>query len=60
MPNLVSVDLVRPLVLWAMLIAAIRQVQWRVDLVKDTTVRPTSPVPRPDGPVDEDDRGSCQ
>lgn len=46
---------VDPTVVLAMLIAAIRQVQWRVDLVKETTVWPTSPAPGPDSPGDEDD-----
>ncbi|MCC0100515.1 hypothetical protein K7B10_38260 [Streptomyces flavotricini] len=46
---------VDPTVVLAMLIAAIRQVQWRVDLVEQVTVWPTSPVPGPDGPEDEDD-----
>lgn len=46
---------VDPTVVLAMLIAAIRQVQWRVDLVEEVTVWPTSPAPRPDGPEDEDD-----
>ncbi|MFF4010582.1 hypothetical protein [Streptomyces sp. NPDC001717] len=44
-----------PTVVLAMLIAAIRQVQWRVDLVEEVTVWPASPVPCPDGPEDEDD-----
>lgn len=46
---------VDPAIVLAMLIAAIRQVQWRVDLVKETTVWPTSPAPGPDGSEDEDD-----
>ncbi|MEU9720830.1 hypothetical protein [Streptomyces sp. NPDC047976] len=46
---------VDPTVVLALLIAAIRQVQWRVDLVEEVTVWPASPVPGPDGPEDEDD-----
>ncbi|WP_328923520.1 hypothetical protein OG429_02010 [Streptomyces sp. NBC_00190] len=43
-----------PAVVLAMLTAAIRQVQWRVDLVEETTVWPTSAVPGPDDPEDAD------
>ncbi|KMO94611.1 hypothetical protein ACS04_28900 [Streptomyces roseus] len=46
---------VDPTVVLAMLIAAIRQVEWRTDLVEEVTVWPTSPVPGPDGPGAEDD-----
>ncbi|MEU5660950.1 hypothetical protein ABZ802_35835 [Streptomyces sp. NPDC047737] len=46
---------VDPTVVLAMLIAAIQQVQWRVDLVEEVTLWPTSPVPGPDGLQDEDD-----
>ncbi|MFE9853656.1 hypothetical protein ACFYPN_33415 [Streptomyces sp. NPDC005576] len=46
---------VDPTVVLAMLIAAIRQVQWRVDLVEEVPLWPTSPVPGPDGLEDEDD-----
>lgn len=37
------------------LIAAIRQVPWGVDLVKETVVWPITPAPGPQGPEDEDD-----
>lgn len=43
-----------PAVVLAKLIAAIHQIQWRVDLVEETTVWPTSPAPGPDDSVDED------
>ncbi|MFF2957956.1 hypothetical protein ACFVT1_03320 [Streptomyces sp. NPDC057963] len=46
---------VDPDVVLAQLIAAIHRVEWRVDLVEETTVWPTSPVPGPDGPETEDD-----
>lgn len=46
---------VDPAVVLAQLIAAIRQVPWRVNLVEETTVWPTSPTPGPDSPVTEDD-----
>ncbi|MEU6868365.1 hypothetical protein ABZ924_34900 [Streptomyces sp. NPDC046876] len=46
---------VDPTVVLAQLIAAVRQVEWRVDLVEETTVWPTSPAPGPDGPADDDD-----
>lgn len=43
-------------VVLAQLIAAIRQVEWRADLVKETTVWPSSPAPvGPISPADEDD-----
>ncbi|MFB7666418.1 hypothetical protein ACFC1R_21110 [Kitasatospora sp. NPDC056138] len=45
---------VDPAVVLAMLVAAIRQVRWRVDLVEERTVWPVSPPPGPDGPEDED------
>ncbi|ADD43381.1 hypothetical protein [Stackebrandtia nassauensis] len=43
-----------PIVLGA-LIAAIRQVPWSADLVAETMVWPTTPMPGPDGPAAEDD-----
>lgn len=46
---------VDPTIVLAMLIAAIRQVEWRVELVGETTVWPASPAPGPDGSQDEDD-----
>ncbi|WEH41747.1 hypothetical protein [Streptomyces sp. AM 2-1-1] len=46
---------VDPTVVLAMLIAAIRQVRWRVDLVEVVILWPTSPVPGPDGIEDEND-----
>ncbi|MGW2182385.1 hypothetical protein ACWCXX_30720 [Streptomyces sp. NPDC001732] len=44
---------VDPTVVLAMLIAAIRQVAWQVDLVEETTVWPASPVPGPEDTEDE-------
>ncbi|MGW2255773.1 hypothetical protein ACWCXH_37340 [Kitasatospora sp. NPDC001660] len=44
---------VDPTVVLAMLIAAIRQVAWQVDLVDETTVWPASPVPGPEDTEDE-------
>ncbi|MGF1427906.1 hypothetical protein [Kitasatospora sp. LaBMicrA B282] len=44
-----------PVVILGQLIAAIRQIHWRVDLVQETSVWPTSPKPGPDGLEDEDD-----
>ncbi|MFJ9588741.1 hypothetical protein [Streptomyces acidicola] len=46
---------VDPSVVLAQLIAANHQVEWRVDLVKETTVWPASPAPGPNGPAAEDD-----
>ncbi|MFJ5726428.1 hypothetical protein [Streptomyces sp. NPDC093149] len=46
---------VDPSVVLAQLIAAIHQVEWRVDLVRETTVWPASPAPGPNGPEVEDD-----
>lgn len=46
---------VDPAVVLAQLIAAVQQTEWRVDLVEETTVWPTSPAPGPDGPGAEDD-----
>ncbi|MEV6551073.1 hypothetical protein AB0M57_20520 [Streptomyces sp. NPDC051597] len=47
---------VDPAVVLALLIAAIRQIEWRVDLVEETAVWPTSPPPSgPHSPEDEDD-----
>ncbi|MEU6036306.1 hypothetical protein ABZ801_12930 [Actinomadura sp. NPDC047616] len=37
------------------LIAAITKVPWSPDLVKETTVWPTTPYPWPEGPEDDDD-----
>ncbi len=48
---------VDPTVVLAMLIAAIRQVAWQVDLVEETTVWPASPVPGPEDTEDEASRG---
>ncbi|MCG6493749.1 hypothetical protein [Kitasatospora sp. A2-31] len=45
---------VDPGVVLAMLIAAVRKVEWRVDLVGETTVWPTGPAPGRDGLDDED------
>ncbi|MFK8910720.1 hypothetical protein [Streptomyces sp. YS-3] len=45
---------VDPAVVLGQLIASIQQVEWRVDLVQERTVWPTSPEPRPHG-LDEDD-----
>lgn len=44
-----------PCVVLGMLIAAIKQVPWSVDLVADATVWPTTPPPGPDSREDEDD-----
>ncbi|MFD0279372.1 hypothetical protein ACFVHB_36515 [Kitasatospora sp. NPDC127111] len=44
-----------PSVVLAQLIAAVRDVPWQVDLVRETYVWPTSPAPGPDGLEDEDD-----
>ncbi|MEU4153055.1 hypothetical protein [Streptomyces sp. NPDC026659] len=46
---------VDPAVVLGQLIAAVHQTEWRVDLVGETTVWPTSPTPGPDGPEGEDD-----
>ncbi|MEU1122497.1 hypothetical protein ABZ371_02675 [Streptomyces sp. NPDC005899] len=46
---------VDPAVILALLIAAIRQIEWRVDLVEGTTVWPTVPAPGPNSPETEDD-----
>ncbi|MFE0461256.1 hypothetical protein ACFW1A_18625 [Kitasatospora sp. NPDC058965] len=45
---------VDPCVVLGKLIAAIRAVPWRVDLVGETTVWPTSPMPGPDDPDAEE------
>lgn len=45
---------VDPVVVLGQLVAAIRRTEWRVDLVEQTTVWPTSPEPGPDGPEFED------
>jgi hypothetical protein len=45
---------VDPTVVLGMLVAAIRQVPWEVDLVDDTPVWPTCPLPGPDDPASED------
>lgn len=37
------------------LIAAVAQVPWTPDLVRETMVWPTTPPPGPEGPADEDD-----
>lgn len=44
-----------PGVVLGMLIAAIKQVPWSVDLVAEATVWPTTPPPGPEGPEAEDD-----
>ncbi|MBU5945795.1 hypothetical protein ACFT1B_25180 [Streptomyces griseoincarnatus] len=44
-----------PAVVLGQLIAAIRGTAWRVGLVEETTVWPTSPAPGPEGPESEDD-----
>lgn len=46
---------VDPVVLLGQLVAAVRGCAWRLDLVEETTVWPTSPKPGPKGPCDEDD-----
>ncbi|MDR3079704.1 MAG: hypothetical protein LBV60_02025 [Streptomyces sp.] len=46
---------VDPVVILGMLIAAVNQVPWNVDLVGETTVWPTTQAPGPDGPQDEND-----
>ncbi|RZB13557.1 hypothetical protein StrepF001_43510 [Streptomyces sp. F001] len=46
---------VDPVVVLGQLVAAIRRTEWRVDLVEQTTVWPTSPEPGPDGLVSEDE-----
>ncbi|MFF8917703.1 hypothetical protein ACF08M_31455 [Streptomyces sp. NPDC015032] len=46
---------VDPAVVLAQLIAAIDRIEWRVDLVEERTVWPTSPAPGPNGPATEDD-----
>ncbi|SCF56936.1 hypothetical protein [Streptomyces sp. Ncost-T10-10d] len=47
---------VDPSVVLAQLIAAIHQIEWRADLLKETTVWPSSPAPvGPISPADEDD-----
>ncbi|MFJ9769768.1 hypothetical protein ACIRVF_00790 [Kitasatospora sp. NPDC101157] len=46
---------VDPGVLLGQLVAAIRAEPWRVDLVEDAAVWPTTPQPGPDGPWSEDD-----
>jgi hypothetical protein len=49
----VEAKAVEPTVVLAMLIAAIRQVAWQVDLVEETTVWPASPLPGPEDAEDE-------
>ncbi|MGW2372790.1 hypothetical protein [Kitasatospora sp. NPDC001683] len=46
---------VDPCVVLGQLVAAIRAEPWRVDLVAQTPVWPTTPQPGPDGPWDEDE-----
>ncbi|MFI2505667.1 hypothetical protein [Streptomyces sp. NPDC018972] len=46
---------VDPAVVLGQLIAAVRRTEWRVDLVEQTTVWPTSPAPGPEGLESEDD-----
>ncbi|MER6607594.1 hypothetical protein ABT282_17160 [Streptomyces sp. NPDC000927] len=46
---------VDPSVVLGQLIAAVQQTEWRVDLVGETTVWPTSPAPGPEGPETDDD-----
>lgn len=46
---------VDPAVVLGQLIAAVQQAEWRVDLVEETTVWPTSPAPGAEGPESDDD-----
>lgn len=44
-----------PTLTLALLIAAIREVPWSVDLIDDTPVWPTTPPPTPDNPPSDED-----
>ncbi|MEU4120165.1 hypothetical protein AB0F71_37395 [Kitasatospora sp. NPDC028055] len=53
--DVVEAKRIDPGVVLAQLVAAIRAEPWRVDLVEDTPIWPTTPRPGPDGPRGEDD-----
>ncbi|QKG22632.1 hypothetical protein [Actinomadura verrucosospora] len=51
----ISTKGVDPAVVFGQLIAIIKSVPWSVDIVASTMVWPTSPMPGPEGPEDDDD-----